>query len=98
MTTTNPKDILKLIAPQGKSFHLTESSDIPSAVRALLLNDASSLTTFIFTLYIFTLYIFTLYIFTLYIFTLYIFTLYIFTLYIPHIIQYIHITSDFMSS
>jgi hypothetical protein len=52
MTTTNPKDILKLIAPQGKSFHLTESSDIPSAVRALLLNDASSLTTFIFTLYI----------------------------------------------
>jgi hypothetical protein len=78
MTTTNPKDILKLIAPQGKSFHLTESSDIPSAVRALLLNDASSLTTFIFTLYIF--------------------TLYIFTLYIPHIIQYIHITSDFMSS
>jgi hypothetical protein len=78
MTTTNPKDILKLIAPQGKSFHLTESSDIPSAVRALLLNDASSLTTFIFTLYIF--------------------TLYIFTLYIPHIIQYIHITRDFMSS
>jgi hypothetical protein len=78
MTTTNPKDILKLIAPQGKSFHLTESSDIPSAVRALLLNDASSLTTFIFTLYLF--------------------TLYIFTLYIPHIIQYIHITSDFMSS
>jgi hypothetical protein len=31
MTTTNPKDILKLIAPQGKSFHLAESSDIRSA-------------------------------------------------------------------
>ena len=68
MTTTNPKDILKLIASQGKSFHLAESSDIPSAVRALLLNDTSSLTTFILTLYI------------------------------PRIIQYLHITSDFMSS
>ena len=31
MTTTNTKDILKLVAPQGKSFHLAESSDIRSA-------------------------------------------------------------------
>jgi hypothetical protein len=29
--TTNAKDILKLVAPSGKSFHLAESSDIRSA-------------------------------------------------------------------